>query len=465
MTTIEVGPSPSIASRRSPFSIDPRLRRVAPFVGYLAVQLFVVAGLTTLAYPDSATYVPLSFDGNAPQLPTVPLLYHVFPNDGWRLFGQALLAAICWWSLASAVARLVRDRRVRLGARLVILALGLVGPISSWNTTILSESTAISLTVAMLAAWLTYATRPSWIRAAVGLIVTIAWTYVRQAHAALAVLIVLVALAAVLGRRRDLQKLVIALVLLASTAYALTIVDRNKYVSNGVIADIVQDRILVNRAYTLWFVNAGMPYSPAIQATAGGPYGDALQSIPEMETWLTEHGDATYASFLLHHLNYTLYDPLPYFSGERTSLHEEPSDVYPGTDPNPTPSILSPTADYGRYREVIPAELTNLLFEQGQIGDVLVLAVGTALVYLASRRRYGRDRRLVVPGLFLLSVIPQGYLVWIEGGVGELDRLSIVTAVTARISLWTIAALCADRLVAAPSAAAPGPLEGSSTLA
>jgi hypothetical protein len=124
--------------------------------------------------------------------------------------------------------------------------------------------------------------------------------------------------------------------------------------------------------------------------------------------------------------------------------------------PTPTPSMLSPTIEYGRHREVEPDFVSAMLFEQGQIGDLVVLVACAIAVVVASWRRSGWDRRLWVPVLVVLSAIPQGYFLSWFGGVGELDRLSIVLATSIRIGLWVTVAIGLDSLVT--NAAAPGHL-------
>ncbi|MDP9223685.1 MAG: hypothetical protein M3P18_07475, partial [Actinomycetota bacterium] len=213
----------------------------------------------------------------------------------------------------------------------------------------------------------------------------------------------------------------------------------------------IQNRVLLNPPWTNWFVRNGMPYSASIARSAGQPFTMPLQADPAFNAWLNAHGTHTYLRFVLEHPAYTLRGPLPYFSGEEASLNEPNRSPFAryNTQPNPKPSLLSPTANYGRHRDALPAVVQGLLFEQGQIGDVLTLAALAIGLALAAWRRFGPDPRLWVPVLVAASAIPQGYLVWLGGGeaVGELDRLSIVIAVSLRIALWIIAAFALDRIV------------------
>lgn len=424
------------------------LRRWLPFLSYLLVQAYCIAGLPTSLYPDSVQYLPVSFTGNAPNLPTVPVLYWLLGTDPLRICGQVLIAAIAWWLLAKVASSMVEDSRVRLGLRLVLLALGLVGPIVSWNSTILSESTALSLTALLIAGWLAYARRPSWRTASAAVAVSVLWTFTRQAQVILSLLLVLFALVAFARKRSVLAGVVTAALLLNSVA-ALVIVGRGHYVSNGNIADVIEDRILPNTTWTTWFAEHGMPYDSTVAKSVGGQFGDALLAIPSFDAWLTADSSHVYEEFMLTHPVYTFIYPLPSFSGELASLHEQNTSGYSYTQPNPTPSMLSPTVDYGRYRAALPTVVENLLFDQGDIGDVLLLAAIGAVFAYTARRRFGRDRRRSIPLLVLLTVIPNGYLVWLAGGPGEVDRNSMELAASLRIALWVLLAFALDGLVSA----------------
>jgi hypothetical protein len=419
-------------------------------LGYLLAQGIIVAGLLTPRFNDSAGYMDLSFVGKAVVLWTVPLLYRIFPTDPTRMAAQVVLAACCWWVLANAAAQLVQNARVRLGLRVTLLALGLVGPIASWNSTILSESTAISLTALLIGCWIRYWRSPSWLSMSPVLAVTLFWTCTRNDFVLIGLVITVIAAVTTLWRGRSLLKIVLAAGLIVISTYDLVIVNVNLHATNVTVAGIIQDRVLENPDWTRWFIAHGMPYSAAIQDTEGGIYGTAIMAIPSFESWLTQKGAKTYLKFMLEHPEYTLWAPLPSFSGEEASVQWPNRSLYPLTvHPNPTPSMLSPDANYGRHRDVLPAVVQGLLFEQGQAGDVLLLAFAAFGFAWAARGKFGRDRRMLIPVIVTLLVIPEGYLVWLTGGDGELDRHSISMAVAVRIGLWIILALALDRFLEA----------------
>jgi hypothetical protein len=64
-----------------------------------------------------------------------------------------------------------------------------------------------------------------------------------------------------------------------------------------------------------------------------------------------------------------------------------------------------------------------------------------------ARRRFGRDKRMMLPIIVAISAIPQGYFVWLFGGDGEIDRHAIVLAVSLRIALWLMAGFALDRIL------------------
>jgi hypothetical protein len=429
--------------------------RSVPFFGYLALHALIVVGMVTPRFPTSAEYFRLDFLGRDPRLWTVPLVYWCLPTDSLRVAGQAILAAGSWWVLASVASSMVHDRRVRLGLRLVVLALGVAAPIAEWNSAILGESVAISLTALLVAAWLAHAQRPRIATAISVVVATILWTFTRQDHIFIGALIAVVVFASLPRTRARTLTVSLAIALVVITALGFVTASRNKSLATVNLTAIVAERVLPNRGYLNWFVFQGrMPDTSAIRGAVGKyPPEFYLGSDPHFGPWVRTHGLHTYIRFLLTHPKYTLVDPLPYVTGEEPSLLVPPPASNP-LSPDTTPSFLSPNANWARHRDVLPREIQDLLFSAGQSGDVLLLggiAIGLAVV--AWRRRV-LDRRLLVPAVVLGTVLPQIYVVWLTSA-SELDRHAIIIAVSVRIALWLIAAYALDALLAPSSASIP----------
>ena len=432
------------------------LRPDAPpyFLGYLLLQALVVVGLTTTRFTDSISYLYLSFTGSEVRLPTVPLLYWLLPTDPLRVAGQTLLAAVAWWVLATSAGRMIHDRRVRIALIAVLLTLGLVAPIASWNSVILSESTALSLTALVIAAWLRYVQHRSWGTALGVIVATLFWTFTRQPDVLFGVMFTLAAcVAAVVSRGKSRVPAVLAVALVLISTAGFFELQRNQTLSKNTLLYMLKNRIIPNHDRTAWFVSHGMP-APRFDPRQ---VGRAAARNPAFLRWLDAHGERTYIRFVATHPSYTLLGPLPYLVGEQASLHHPNQTPFPEFQPNPTPAIFSPAVNYGRHRDVVPTVVQELLFEQGRIGSLLLLAIGGVGLAWVGWRKLGPDRRYLVPGLVTASAIPQAYIVWLSGGEAtyELDRLSMVTAVSLRIGLWLILAIAVDRYVSIRAERAP----------
>jgi hypothetical protein len=431
--------------------------RSGAFLGYLAIQALIVVGLVTPRFPTSAEYLRLDFTGRQPRLWTVPLFYKLLPTDSLRVAGQVVLAAVCWWVLASVASSMVHDRRVRIGLRLVILALGVIGPIAQWNSAIGDESVTISLTALLIAAWLWYVRRPR-VAAAVWVVTaTTFWTFTRQDHVIMTALIAVVVLACVvLARitktRRSALTGFVAIFLVVVSTLGFWTASRDRSLENVNLTAIIASRVLTNSTYELWFNIHGMPDTPAIRSYAGSVTPEALGSNGRFAKWVAAHGEHTYVQFLVTHLRYTLALPLLDITGKKpTQWVPAPQ---PRLQPDLVPSFVSPNANWAFHRDVLPGFLQDLLFAPGQSADVISLgavAIGLALV---ARRRKVADRRLLVPTVVLATVVPHIYLVWLTSAT-ELDRHALIIAVSLRIAIWLMAAYALDVLLAAPPAPPP----------
>ncbi len=422
------------------------------FFVYLLLQAFAVVGIPPGRWPDSVSYEHLSLTGADSRLPTVPLLYKIFPTDSLRVWAQVVLASVAWWVLASVASSLIRNRHARLGLRLVLLAIGLAEPVLNWNSVILSESTALSLTALLIAAAIAFARAPSIRSTAVFLLALLFWMFTRQPHVFMTVLIAAVlVVAAIRARSRYPIVAVAAAGAIVIALAGLLEAHRNQTLSRAAIGSIIQGRILPSEQRTFWFVGQGMPYSLSISKYAAQKFHYQKQNRAYFE-WIDKHGTATYLKFVFAHPGYALINPLAYFPGEEPSLTYRSTSIFASLEPNPKPAMLSPVVDYGRHRNVLPSVVDKLLFDQGAIGDVLALLIATGTLVVISRRRYGPDPRLLVPTLVTLAAIPLGYIIWLSGGesLGELDRLSMVTAVSARVGLWIVLFVAADRLLEPP---------------
>lgn len=398
----------------------------------LAARLVAVAGLRAYVYVDSGEYATLDFSGRWRRPWATPLLYAVVGRETrYEVWIQAAVGAVCWSLLGLAVAAWFRDRTVRIAVVAAVCLLGLTTSITNWDTAVLSESLALSLTVLVIAGWLALARRPS-VGAAVLLgLATLPWLFVRQSLLPTAAMVVVaVAISAVVtwrkgGSWRVLAGLAAALVVLTGVAAASY--GRNQEIVTTNLTVIVANRVVPSPDRLAWFVAEGMPVP-----TDGNWDPNAMEKDPAFGPWVREEGRATYAKFLLTHPWYTLTAPMPDMVSVRRSY---------GDPVEPKVTMLSPADGYGTARPVIPEQVEQLVFEPGATGTILTALV-LVLGWAALRWRWA-DRRWAVPlGVIVISLA--SLVVGWHGATPELPRLAIVSAVALRIGLIVLAGFLAE---------------------
>ena len=134
-------------------------------------------------FPDSHTYLTISFLGHAERLWTIPVLYYFGGSSAGRVVLQTVIGAICWIALSVQLGKALRARIIRIIAQVLVLLISLCAPVIQWNRIVLSESIAISLTVILLAASLALSCRMDMRALAAFLFVVVLWTFTRQVQA------------------------------------------------------------------------------------------------------------------------------------------------------------------------------------------------------------------------------------------------------------------------------------------
>jgi hypothetical protein len=397
-----------------------------------SARIVAVAGLRAYVYVDSGEYATLDFSGRWRRPWATPLLYAAVGREPrYEVWAQAIIGAICWTLLGLAIAAWFRDRSVRIAVVAAVCLLGLTTSVTNWDTAVLSESLALSLTVLLLAGWLALARRPSTGAAVLLALATVPWLFVRQSLLpAAAMVIVAAALAAVVtwrrgGRWRPLAGLAVVLVVLTGVAAASY--SRNQEIVTTNLTVIVANRIAPDPDRLAWFVGEGMP------VPVGANWDpNAMEKDPEFGPWVRSEGRRTYARFLLTHPWYTLTAPLPEMVTVRKSY---------GDPVEPRVTMLSPADGYGTARPVIPEPVERYLFEPGATGTILAVLVGV-LGWAALRWRWA-DRRWAVP-LATIAISLASLVVGWHGATPELPRLAIVSAVALRIGLIVLAGFLAE---------------------
>jgi hypothetical protein len=415
------------------------------------LRVLAVVGFRPYRYVDSIDYDTLDFTGGSRRPWVTPLVYRLVGDDHTRVFAQAVIGAVCWSLLAAEVALHIEHRLTRRLAVLAIALLGASTAVANWDTTILSESLAISMTALAAAAYLRFGRVRTLAAAAAAVGATFLWVFTRQNHLVLlglvvATVLVVVGVARLRSRRWDRPLLVLGgglvlVAVLASASYG-----RNTEIREFNLAMVIGQRIITDPERLAWFEDAGMPLPPA--AVPGQLiFPEPLLDDAEFRAWVREDGNATYARFLLTHPWFALTEPLDDFVADQESWLDEPR----GDD-----VMLSTPDPYGSTRQLVPEQLERLVFDPGNSGTV-VAALAAVLVATAHRwRRTGWDPRWLVPLAMIGLQWPALTVVW-HASTAELGRLALVSALLLRIGLVVQAALVADGWFAPEPALDPDP--------
>lgn len=416
---------------------------------YVAARIAGFAGVTTLAYRDSDSYLEVArhlvissgfWAGGRPW--TVPLLYKLLPDsDEARAIGQLVLSVGCWLALGAAVARCLRPGVYRLVAVAIVLVFSLSFPVIRWERLILSESVSISLTVAVTAAWLELVRTPRPSRIVAVLAVSLLWVFTRDSNGLLALMTA--APAAVwalrpgpIARRWPLG-LVGGLVLIfalnvASTATPDAQLRRNE----RPMLHVIGRRVLVNPSQQAFFERQGMPPPPPRvrrfrkQLAA---IGDSIPSDPATDRfleWVRDDGRATLARFLMTHPRATLGPVVKY----RRRLLGGVTEGYRPPD----------------ARELLPDPVASALYPR-RVGSVMrwlaIVGVVTAAVGFTARPR----RPWLVAGGLIALQLPHAVLVY-HGDTLEIPRHAILVAVSLRLGILLLAVLVIGQALEAAAA-------------
>ena len=410
-------------------------------LGAVIARLVAVAGIHLYRYFDSAEYEKLDFSGRWRRPWTTPLLYQLLPDsDAAVVAGQALIGAFAWVVLAFAVAALFQRRNVRVTVAVLALATGCTAVVTNWDTTMLSEPMAISLTVLVLAAWTDFVRRPTTVGAIAIVAASIPWMFVRQSLMPTAWMTVLFALAMTLGalsRHRSAGAAVPQIALVAGLAvgcvWATVSYSRNQEIIHHNITAIVTDRIAPKPGARKWFVDRGMP-----MPVNGRTDFLAFDQDVAFQRWVAKSGNSTYLKFLATSPWYSVTAPLADFVGANRSFREVP----PFADPKAPPvTMLASAEPYGSSRTVLPGPLEDVLLRGGAVGSVLcglVVAAGWTFA-----RREDADGRWAVPAATVVLAALSLYAAW-HGASTELPRLGLPGAVALRIAVVTVLGLLVE---------------------
>lgn len=238
--------------------------------------------------PDSASYTTWGYGR-----PPVPFLFYSVVGSGpGAAIAQTVLSAVAWTALGWTV----------LGLPGAIAGGLLAGslPVVLWNSTILSESLALSLGAALLAATLALGRHWSRRRFALWAALLVLFTGVRVENFFLVPPFVLMLLA---WRRRHWRAIGAATAVAAALFVVLSVVidkqNRNWQIR---MTNIVLTRVLPDGALAQQFHDIGLPREPELLKASGRMLAaydpQFVAATPQFQRWLDEQSRPAYLAWL-----------------------------------------------------------------------------------------------------------------------------------------------------------------------
>lgn len=401
----------------------------------MALRLLAVVGITPTVYVDSVEYRGVALLGGERRPWTVPLVHALVDDGSARVVFHAVLGACAWAALAVALSEALRTRAVRLAGTAAVMAMGASTAVTNWDTTITSETVAVSLTVVVFALWIRFATSPSVGRAVALVGACVPFAFTRNDHPVLVSGMAVVALA-LAARNRRRSSVVLAIGLVSISAWSVAAWRQNDEIERFNLALVIANRVIPEPERLEWFVGRGMPL-PREAVEPGADAVLALADDAEWDDWAGSDGSGVYLEFLIHHPRHFLLGPWPDLFG-RVGTSLEPTSV-------PT-VMLSPADRYGRVHQVLPDPVEEVAFAPGNAGSVLVSLFGVAAVGVVRGRRWPGPEA-VLAAAALCFAAGHLLLVW-HASPNELGRLAMAPATTVHVATLSLVAFAAEHVVA-----------------
>lgn len=387
-------------------------------VSYVAAKVLMAASEGPWHQVDTQRYemTPVGFLGEHDILWLMPAVMNLHP---WAvLVLQTVVSAVAFIVLAVAIGRQMNSDVVRVTSMAVVLLVGVSARVVVHDTSLMTESLAVSFTLVLLALATELRTAPAW--AVLGTYTL--WTFVRDAHALFGV-VVATMIGIVLWRygRRAVAVLV-ALVAVWGVAAS----QNNRFIEANNITTIVHYRAVNDEALMSEFEASGMPAVAAYEAS--GDIAD-LHGDEAFQAWAGSEGSTTYMRWLVSN-PVEVFDSLPHLFGGDGAIHEGIRTLEPRVD------------------LAVPHDSFML--------TAALLIAAIAMVWRRSRRGDPLDGRMTVPAVGLACVLPTALLAHFGSAI-NLNRHLTVPAIVLVVCAWWLFLLGIDDVV---SRARPGGVQG-----
>ncbi len=387
-------------------------------VSYMAAKVLMAASEGPWHQVDTRRYemTPVGFFGEHDILWIMPSVMNLHP---WAvLVLQSVVSALAFVFLAVAIARQMQSGALRVASMAVVLLVGVSSRVTIHDTSLMTESLALSFTLILLALATDLRAAPAWAVVSAFMM----WVFVRDAHALFGVVV-----AAMLGAalwRCDRRKVAAAVALVA--VWGVGASQNNRFIEANNTTTIVHYRAVDTPDLMAAFEASGMPVVPEYEVS--GEIAD-LHSNPEFQAWAGHEGAMTYMRWLVTNPA-VVFDSVPHLLGSDGAIHEGIRTLEPRLD------LVVPHHSF---------MLTTAL-----------LLASVVMVWRRSRRGDDPDARMAVPALALLCVVPTTFLAHFGSAINLTRHLTVPSMVLV-VCAWWLFLLAVDAEV---SRVRPSGMEG-----
>jgi hypothetical protein len=364
--------------------------------------------------------------------PLIPLVYKILWNDLEKIFiFQLWFSILSWGILGLAFQRSINNWLVRIFSFYLILAFSLSEEIIMWDSLMLSESIAISITILFIASVVNLLNEWSLSKAILTIVLAFILVMTRDAFAyyILFISVVILVLGPVTGRYKRTFAISAAFVMIFFLSNFFVTTSLRWYPS---FLNTMGYRIFPDADYIAYFQQRGMPVDDSLLERSGKLQhedGAAIVTEPEFatfRTWVKDKGRREYLRFLWFYKADTL----------QNVFFESKSLLFPDlryyTSTGFRPIVKHPAIDELLY----PNRFVLIMFFAGNL-----LASGmTVWAY------YEKKLIWVVPITLVLLTYPQIVLIW-NADAYEVGRHSIHHNIQLRLGIYLLIIYILDFVV------------------
>jgi hypothetical protein len=385
-----------------------------------------------------------------PRTPAIPVLFKLTGGDGQNAVAlQAVIGALCWAALATAVAAALPAGWRRRTAAALVIGVSLTERTTMWDQSLLSESLALAFLALVVAAALHLGRRVTPGRAAALVGASLLWVAVRDAPAVAllagaAALVVVVAAARPHPRHRAEVLAVTGAGLVIVAALTMAAAHRGER-DQQPLEHVFAVRVLPYPDRVDWFGDHGMPMAEEIAALGPASYpvptGPPVKGVPTVEDdpafapwhrWVGSSGQRTFLRWLATHPGYVLAEP----------------------QKNPERAYNNAEGDLDFYR---PVDFRSVpLIGVLSLGTAWLIPLGLLVVAVLIWFAKLWSPLVLVGVTVALTSVPHGVMAWHSDGM-ETARHLVVPGMQMRLAVvLLVAALLTERSQGLPVTGAMG---------